>query len=119
MSLMEIDRCSKCPGVNNCRSYCELHAGKALVNFIYMMDTIETKIGEYSSREIGGKHDLIFYGHQIYDLKSPSWLLSDISTTLDISNKFKNAFNKNIIQIASSYLNHIEANKDVEINISQ
>ena len=117
MSLMEIDKCNSCQGVDKCRSYCALHAGKALVNFIYMMDTIETKIGEYSSREIGGKHDLIFYGHQIYDVKSPSWLLTDISTTLDITNKFKNAFDKNVIQIAKEYLKHVEVAKNIEQDI--
>ena len=81
----------------------EGQVGRALVRFVSGIETTETKIGEYSSRKLGTRPDLVFYGHQIYDLNSPTWLLADISTILDGKNKFKGAFNKTAFQLASGY----------------
>lgn len=97
---IEKTMCKKCEGINKCTKYCELHAGRALVNFIKNVDVVETKIGEFGSRVIGGKQDLVVSGHQIYgtDLAYGT-ILTDISTVLDATQKFNNAFNKTPIQI--------------------
>lgn len=107
---LTVGACSNCTGISNCNRSCILHTGKALVNFISNVDMIETKIGEYSSSDFKGKakKDLITYGHQLYDLKSPSWLLTKIGITLDVSDKFKSLFDKNAFQIATEYCKHIK-----------
>ena len=104
--------CTKCKGIENCNKTCILHSGKALVDFIKRADMIETRIGEFSSREKGKKQDLVVYGHQLYDLKSPSWLLTDINTSLDATDKFRKAFDKNAFQIASMYCKYINMPDD-------
>jgi hypothetical protein len=95
--------CSKCIGVDKCTRCCAYHLGKAFVNFITNVQVIETRIGEYDSRVKGTKPDLVVYGHQIWDLGLPSWLLTDISTILNVSDKFTTAYDKSAFQIASIY----------------
>jgi len=100
---INVGSCSQCKGVDACNKYCVMHAGKALVDFISRVDMIETKIGEYRSREKDGPLDLVVHGHQLYDLNTPSWLLTDISTTLDATSKFETVFGKNPIQLINNY----------------
>lgn len=107
--------CSNCKGIEKCDKMCIYHTGKALVDFINRVDMIETRIGEYSSREKGGKQDLVVYGHQIFDLKSPSWLLTDINTTLDANSKFKMVYDKNAVQVVNLYGKYIGMSTE-EIN---
>lgn len=110
--------CSNCKGVNKCTRGCVLHLGKALVDFIQRVDVTETRIGEYSSRKAGTKPDLVVSGHQIYaNSESPTWVLTDISTVLGMSDKFKNAYDKNAFQIASNYCKYagISAEETKEI----
>jgi hypothetical protein len=95
--------CSNCIGVNKCTRCCVYHLGKAFVNFITNVQVIETRIGEYESREKGTKPDLVVYGHQIWDMSSPSWLLTDINTIINVSDKFLNAYGKNAFQITNVY----------------
>ena len=99
--------CANCTGIDKCTKSCALHLGKALVDYINRVDMIETKIGEYGSRVKGTKPDLITSGHQIFEINSPTWVLTDISTTLDISDKFLNAYGRNAFQLASMYCKHI------------
>lgn len=99
--------CSKCVGVDKCTKNCILHIGKALVDFIQRIDVTETRIGEYSSKVKGTAPDLVVYGHQLFDMNSPSWILTDINTILDMSDKFLSAYDKNAFQIANIYCKHI------------
>lgn len=103
MDFVGNSKCSTCKGVEKCNNYCSIHAGKALVDFLNRVDMIETRIGEYSSRTRGGDLDLVVYGHQLHELNSPSWLLGNISITLDASNKFKSVFDKTPVQIINNY----------------
>lgn len=100
--------CNNCKGLDNCSKACIYHSGKALVNFITGVDMIETRIGEFSSRTIGGVQDLVVSGHQLWELDHPSWLMTDINTILDVSDKFRTAFDKNAFQIASEYCKFIK-----------
>ena len=94
--------CDECQGVSKCTKLCALHTATSLAEFIQRVDVIETKIGEYSSRKPGTKPDLIFSGHQLFDINQPSWLLSDIKTTsLDANSKFKSAYGKTVLQLIS------------------
>lgn len=99
--------CSNCVGIDKCTKSCILHIGKALVDFIQRIDVAETRIGEYSSKVKGTAPDLVVYGHQLFDMNSPSWILTDINTILDMSDKFLNAYDKNAFQIANIYCKHI------------
>lgn len=99
--------CNNCGSIERCTKSCILHIGKALVDFIQRIDTTETKIGEYSSKKKGEPYDLVVYGHQLFDLSSPSWILTDINTILDVSDKFLTAYDKNAFQIANIYCKHV------------
>lgn len=100
--------CSTCNNIEVCSRSCVLHTGKALINFIEQIDIIETRIGEYSSRRKGTKPDLVVSGHTLYDINSPSWLLTDINTPLDASDKFCQAFDKSTFQIALMYCSRMK-----------
>lgn len=104
---LQTGSCTNCTGLDKCNKVCLLHSGKALVDFIKRIDVVETRIGEYSSKDKGGKQDLVVYGHQIYDMDTPSWLLTNIDTMLDVTDKFMKVFNKNAIQISTMYCKHI------------
>lgn len=95
--------CSNCVGIDKCTKSCILHLGKALVDFIQRIDVTETRIGEYSSIKKDTAPDLVVYGHQLYDNGSPSWILTDINTILDMSDKFLESYDKNAFQIANIY----------------
>lgn len=109
---INVGKCSNCKGIDKCNKYCALHAGKTLVDYLTRVDMIETRIGEFSSRVKGGKTDLVVSGHQLYDLNTPSWLLTDISTTLDVTPKFRNLFGKNPSQLITAYGNSVGMNKE-------
>lgn len=104
---MQTGICSNCNGADKCTKSCILHLGKALVNFIQGIDVTETKIGEYSSKNKNCAPDLVYHGHQLFDTSSPSWLLTDINTILDMSDKFLTAYDKNAFQIANMYCKHV------------
>lgn len=99
--------CSNCSGIDKCTKCCILHLGKSLVDFIQRIDVTETRIGEYDSRQKGTAPDLVVYGHQLFDLSSPTWILTDINTILDMSDKFLTAYDKNAFQIANIYCKHV------------
>jgi hypothetical protein len=107
--------CTTCTGVEECNKYCALHAAKALIDFISRVDMIETRIGEYSSTEKEGVQDLVVSGHQIWELGSPSWLLTKIGITLDTTPKFNSVYDKNTTQLILAYGNKLGIAKD-EIN---
>lgn len=98
--------CSSCSGIDKCTKCCILHLGKSLVDFIQRIDVTETRIGEYDSRQKGTAPDLVVYGHQLFELSSPTWILTDINTILDMSDKFLTAYDKNAFQIANIYCKH-------------
>lgn len=104
---LRLDDCDKCDGIEKCTKNCTLHTGKALVDFINRVDMIETRIGEYSSRERNTRYDLVVSGHQIHDITSPSWILTDIDTILDASSKFADVDGKTPLQIVNSYGKHV------------
>ena len=99
--------CKNCNGVKSCNKMCILHCGKSITDFISRVDTTTTRIGEYDRRTKNGPIDLVVAGHQIYDLESPSWILKDISITLDASDKFKGVYDKNAFQIATLYCKYV------------
>lgn len=103
---------NSCESMEKCNKYCALHAGKALENFINNIDLTESRIGDYDKRDKHGKLDLVVSGHQLWGLESPSWLLTDISTTLDASQKFKSVCNKTPMQILECYCKHINMDKE-------
>ena len=100
--------CDNCGGFSKCTNACYMHLGKALVDFITGIDVVETRIGEFSSTKMGGKLDLIVSGHQLYNDGESGWILTDISTTIDSSDKFKSAYEMNVFQIATKYLERTE-----------
>lgn len=104
---MQTGICNNCNGINKCTQCCILHLGKALVDFIQRVDVAETRIGEYDSRKKGTTPDLVVSGHQLYELNSPTWVLTNINTVLDISDKFLTAYDKNAFQIANIYCKHV------------
>lgn len=109
----KLNKCTNCDNINECEKSCILHTGKALVDYITRIDTIQTRIGEYSSTKVGGKVDLIVSGHKIFDMReSPCWLLSSIDTTLGMSDKFKNAFNKSANQLVTLYCKSVNMSKE-------
>ena len=95
--------CNNCKGLSGCTTYCSYHAAKALIDFIDRVDTVETKIGDFSSREKGGYSDLVVSGHQMWSLSDQSWLLTDISTSMDITSKFNTLNGKNPLLLISNY----------------
>lgn len=104
---LNTDFCTNsCKSIEKCSKYCALHAGRALENFINNVDMVESRIGEYDRRERGGKLDLVVSGHQLWDLKSASWLLTDISTTLDAAQKFRSICGKTPLQVLEMYCKH-------------
>lgn len=110
--------CEKCIGLDKCNRSCVLHSGKALVDFIQRVDMVETRIGEYSSRKKDTKPDLVVSGHQIYGSDSPSWLLTDISTILDMSAKIEGVYDKTAVQVATIYCKHIGMEPDEIENVT-
>jgi hypothetical protein len=97
------NNCAKCNGVDSCKNYCVLHAGKAMVDFLNRVDVIETRIGERTRTTGSVRDDLIVSGHQIWNLNQPSWILTDIKTSLETSNKFNNVCDKNAIKVIRDY----------------
>lgn len=112
MKLENRTICNNCEGIYKCNKMCIIHCGKALVDFISRVDVTETRIGEYESTKKGGPLDLVVSGHQLYDFENPSWVLTGINTTLDASDKFTQAYDKNAFQIASLFCKN--ANMTVE-----
>lgn len=106
--------CDECTGINECTKYCSLHTGKAFYNFLSNIDTTETRIGEYSSRVAGGKSDLVVSGHQVFEIQSPSWILTDINTVLESSNKFNKVFDKTPVQLLKDFIKYNKEHKEEE-----
>lgn len=95
--------CDSCKDLGTCTKACYMHLGKAMVDFIEHIDVVETRIGETESRKAKGPVDLIVAGHQIYKDEVPGWILKDISTILDKSDKFNMAYEMTAFQIAKKY----------------
>lgn len=112
--------CDECQGVSKCTKLCALHTATALADFVQRVDVTETKIGEYSSRKPGTKVDLVFSGHQLFDLNQPSWLLSDIkTTTLDANSKFNSAYGKTIFQLLSLWARQNNVSDDIAKDVTE
>lgn len=101
-------RCLECLGIETCDKYCSLHAGYALKNMLENVTVVNSRIGEYEKSVRGGKTDLIVSGHRIDTLEdTPIHILTSIKTSLDMSKKFNNLYNRNIVQILNEYLEYI------------
>jgi hypothetical protein len=86
----------------------DLNIGKALADFVNRVDVTKTRIGEYERSQRGGRQDLIVYGHQMYDAHNVSWLLADIKTVMDCSDKFKGYSSKTPVQLLKEYCEYVE-----------
>lgn len=80
--------CTSCVGLDRCNKYCALQAGTNLVNFINGTDIIETQIGDLREDSRTKKLGLIVSGHIIETTGAPTYVLSDLSTSIDVSGKF-------------------------------
>jgi len=96
--------CDNCGGFSTCTNACYMHLGKALVDFINRIDVVETRIGELEARNLKGDLDLVVSGHQLYGDGESGWILTDISTMIDKSDKFLTAYDMTAFQIAKKYL---------------
>lgn len=111
--------CSNCKGINDCNKMCVLHCGKALVDFISRVDVTQTRIGEYEKTDRNGPTDLVVCGHQLFDIDNPCWLLRGISTTIDITDKFKPVYEKSAFQIANMYCKHMKMSDEETRDITE
>ncbi len=106
--------CTKCTGIEKCTKYCERHLGSNLVNFINGIDVIETQIGEFRTNFKTNKIEYIVSGHSIENSGSPSYILSDLSTSIDASGKFISCGGKTPMQILKNYLDSLDIKDEVK-----
>ena len=106
--------CSSCVGTDKCSKYCVLRAGSNLVNFVNGIDVVETQIGEFRKGGFDSKiNSLIISGHMIESGGSPTYILTDLSTSIDISGKFNTDNGMTPVYILKSYLESIKMDKEV------
>ena len=108
--------CSKCKGIEKCTEYCLLHVGENLVNFINGVDVIETEIGELRKEARSEKYAYIVSGHMIEKTGSPTYMLSDLSTSIDITGKFSKFNGVSPQQILKAYLEKMGASESLKKN---
>lgn len=118
MGVCGVKSCNK---VAECNGHCMYSYGHALVRFLTGADAVETLIGDFRVSKSNGGEQMIVSGIQVEGDTSPSHIMSPLSVSLDIGNKFKTIDNKNVLQILNEYLdkhpgkyneNHIAAIKD-------
>lgn len=109
-------KCVKCIGIEKCNKYCALQAGTNLVNFINGVDIIETQIGDLREDSRTKKLGLIVSGHIIESVGAPTYILSDLSTSIDISGKFISYKDMTPLQILKSYLDSLDASTELKEN---
>jgi len=86
-----------------CNKHCELNAADVLVRFIRDITTIESRIGEFEDTS-GKSAKLITSGMQIDNTNNPTDILTDISTPIDVTKKFKTLFNKTPLALLNQYI---------------
>lgn len=108
--------CSNCKGIEKCTEYCILHAGENLVNFINGVDVVETEIGELRKEVRSDKYAYIVSGHLIEKTGSPTFMLTDLSTSIDIAGKFSKFKGMSPQQILKAYLEKMGASETLKKN---
>lgn len=103
--------CSSCTGADKCSKYCVVRAGSNLINFINSIDVVETQIGELKDNG-NKKKGLMVLGHVIESGGNPTYILSDVTTSVDISGKFKSSCDISILDIIKGYLNSLNLDKE-------
>lgn len=99
------------------------HHGKALLDFIRNVDVTQTRIGEYSNRDYNSigkvKPDLIVSGHQLFELATPSYIFTDIKTTIDASDKFNSIGDINAFQLINMYCDAIDCSNEEKKELAE
>lgn len=98
--------------LDNCITYGELEAGKALANFISSIDTVTSDIGEYRKGLRHKEPTLIVTGLRVDYLGTPIHILSSLDTDLDIREKFKQFMGKPPVQLLNGYFNNSSEHSD-------
>lgn len=106
--------CSNCTGPEHCNKYCALQSGINIVNFINGIDVVETQIGELRSDGPNNKTNLIVSGHIMELGASPTYILSDLKTIIDVSGKFAQDSGISPLQALKSYLDTLDYPEDVK-----
>lgn len=109
-------KCTNCTGTDKCNKYCALQAGTNLVDFINGVDIIETQIGELREDSRTKKLGLIVSGHIIETSGAPTYVLSDLSTSIDISGKFISYKHLAPQQILRTYLDSLDISSEAKEN---
>lgn len=99
--------CVNCTGLDKCNKVCELHMGYGLLTFIKGIDFIETQIGEFRENYKTNKIEYIVSGHVLESAGEPTYILSDLTTSIDASGKFIPFNGRSPQQILRSYLDSI------------
>lgn len=83
-----------------CDSYCALAAGDNIARFLREVDVVESKIGDIADTS----SKLLVTGMQLDETGNPTHLLSDISTSVDVTQKFCSLFNKTALSLLNEYI---------------
>jgi len=103
--------CKNCD-MNKCERHCIIHTGKALYDYIAGIDTVETKIGEYSHMYNKSNKELIYSGYKVFELSEPIHILSPIDTEIIVSSKFANVHDYTAFQLLKEYINYANIDKE-------
>lgn len=106
--------CNNCIGIDKCNKLCELHMGYGLLSFIKGIDFIETAIGEFREDYKSKKIEYIVSGHMLENVGNPTYILSDLTTSIDASGKFTSCDGKSPQQILRAYLDSIGIDNKVK-----
>lgn len=98
-----------------CDRHCILTVGDNMVRFLREIDTIESKIGEFSNDDLSSKTKYIISGMQIDYTGNPTYLLADISTPIDVSKKFGSALSKTAMSLLNDYIKASEIEDGQEL----
>jgi hypothetical protein len=104
---------------NDIRKCTEVDISRSIINFVTGVDMVETQIGKYSRNVGSDKDDLICSGHIIEEHEPGSTILYTFvdKTKLNITPKFKDAFNKTAVQLVNC-CDDIEQDEKEEIKES-
>lgn len=108
--------CATCNGLDKCNKFCDKHLGTNLVNFINGIDVIETAIGDFRENARTKKIEYIISGHILENSSNPTYILSDLSTSIDASGKFISCSGKTPQQILRAYLDTLDMPAEAKTN---
>ena len=98
-----------------CDIHCPLNVGCNLAKFLREVDTIESKIGDISAGGDISSDSYIISGMEYDRRKSVADLLSSMSTSIDISQKFSSVFNKSATMLLNDYIKAVDPTDGAEL----